>query len=445
MKRFNLLFVLGLIVSVSSVAEAGDMVNKYLPKWVNVDLQLRHRYEWRSNFDFNDNIYDKDGFNLWRTRLGLTLKPTEDLRLFYQFQDARISDDSTTGSKSTFENWAETRQLWVEGKTNKLAVDAIDLSKIGIRFGRQELSYGSQRLLGAFDWSNVAQTFDAGKVMLEFEKQKLNIDIFGGGKTPVKSPREQDDFYDGSANDRLIGYYSVYKGIKDLTIEQYMINRNTDGQTISFSQTGDGEVEDYTIGGRVLGKIADTAFDFELEAAKQVGNSGALDADAQMAIGILGYTFDINWKPRLSFEFDYASGDRNRTDGKRQTFDNIHPTNHLFYGYMDFVSLQNINNYKLQIKADPTKKLNLQTDLHFIYLDSPKDNLYGANKAIKRATVAGADAYVGSEVDLLAKYQVTSFISTMVGYSHFFAGNFLKDTGSSSDADFVYVQTVVNF
>ncbi len=445
MKRFNLLFVLGLLVSASSVAEAGDMVNKYLPKWVNVDLQLRHRYEWRSNFDFNDSIYDKEGFNLWRSRLGLTLKPTEDLRLFYQFQDARISDDSTTGSKSTFENWAETRQLWVEGKTNKLAVDAIDLSKVGIRFGRQELSYGSQRLLGAFDWSNVAQTFDAGKVMLEFEKQKLNIDIFGGGKTPVKSPREQDDFYDGSANDRVGGYYAVYKGLKDLTIEQYVINRNTDGQTISFSQTGDGEVEDYTIGGRVLGKIADTAFDFELEAAKQVGNSGALDANAQMAIGILGYTFDMNWKPRLSFEFDYASGDRNRTDGKRQTFDNIHPTNHLFYGYMDFVSLQNINNYKLQIKADPTKKLNLQTDLHFIYLDSPKDNLYGANKVIKRATVAGADAYVGSEVDLLAKYQVTSFLSTMVGYSHFFAGNFLKDTGSSNDADFVYIQTVVNF
>ena len=104
MKRFNLLFVLGLLVFASSVAEAGDIVNKYLPKWVNVDFQLRHRYEWRSNFDFNDSIYDKDGFNLWRSRLGLTLKPTEDLRLFYQFQDVRISDDSTTGSKSTFEN-----------------------------------------------------------------------------------------------------------------------------------------------------------------------------------------------------------------------------------------------------------------------------------------------------------------------------------------------------
>ncbi len=425
--------------------EAGEYLNKQLPKWVNVDVQLRHRYEWRSNFDFNDSLYDKDGFNLWRSRLGVTLKPTNDLKFFYQLQDARISDDSTTGSKSTFENWAEARQLWAEAKTDKLAVEAIDLSKVGIRLGRQELSYGSQRLLGAFDWSNVAQTFDAGKVILEFEQPKLNIDIFGGGKTPVKSPREQDDLYDGSANDRVGGYYAVYKGMKDFTIDQYVINRNTDGQTVSFGQTGDGEVEDYTIGGRVAGKIADTSFDFELEAAKQVGNSGSLDADAQMAIAILGYTFDQAWHPRLSFEFDYASGDRNSADGKRQTFDNIHPTNHFYYGFMDFVSLQNINNYRFQIKADPTKKLNVQSDFHLIFLDSPKDNLYGANKAVKRATTAGADPYVGSEIDLLAKYQVTNFMSMLTGYSHFFAGDFLKNTGSSDDADFVYAQTTFSF
>ena len=435
----------GLVLLTGAHANAGEYINQHLPKWVNVDVSLRHRYEWKSNFDFNDAVYDKDGYNLWRSRVGVTLKPSDDLKLFYQFQDARIFDDSTTGSKAAFENWAETRQVWAEYKTKGLACDVIGLSDIGIRLGRQEFSFGAQRLLGAIDWSNVAQTFDGGKLSLEFTKHKINIDIFGGGKTPVKAPREQDDFYDGSANDRVIGYYGAYKGIQDITLEQYLIHRNTDGQTISFGQTGDGEIEDYTFGARLVGKIRDTGFDFELEAAKQVGNSGALDADAQMAIGILGYTFDMSWKPRLSFEFDYASGDGNSTDGKRRTFDNIHPTNHLYYGYMDFVSLQNINNYKFGLKVDPTKKLNMQSDVHLIYLDNPKDNLYGANKLVKRATVAGADDFVGTELDLLAKYQITPFMSTMVGYSHLFAGRFLKDTGAHDDADFVYVQTVINF
>ena len=92
------------------------------------------------------------------------------------------------------------------------------------------------------------------------------------------------------------------------------------------------------------------------EAAKQFGNSGRLDVDAQMAVGIIGYTFPVGWKPRASFEFDYASGDNDSSDGDRETFDNLHPTNHLFYGYMDFVSLQNINNYHFNLRPIPIKE-----------------------------------------------------------------------------------------
>jgi hypothetical protein len=71
--------------------------------------------------------------------------------------------------------------------------------------------------------------------------------------------------------------------------------------------------------------------------------------------------------------------------------------------------------------------------------------LYAANQTIKRSTVAGADKHVGNEVDLLAKYKYCSYVETWVGYSHLFAGEFLKDTGASDDADFVYVQTTFSF
>ena len=437
-------FIICFLLFNASALEAGEYLNTHLPKWVELDLELRHRYEWRSDFDFNEAVDDEKGFHLWRTRLNLMLKPKEDIKLFYQFQDSRISHDSISGSKADFENWAETRQAWVEVKTDKFAVDRIGLSKTGVRVGRQELSYGAERLLGAFNWSNVAQTFDAGKVMLEFREKNLKIDIFAGGKTPNKSP-ESDDFYDGSANDRLGGYYATFNGENGLVVDQYVMNRNTDGKTVSFGQTGDGEVDDYTIGGRLKGKWPNTPIDLELEAAKQVGNSGSLDVDAQMVVALLGYTFDHSWQPRLSFEFDYASGDNDSSDGERETFDNLYPTNHLYYGFMDFVSLQNINIYRFQWQAKPMKKLDIESDYHLIYLDTPKDNLYSAGRTIKRATRAGADSYVGSEIDLLAKYKVCNYANLLLGYSHFFAGNFLKDTGSADDADFFYVQTSLNF
>ena len=375
MKRNIILGLLGIIFLGVSQAFAGQYFNKHLPKWLEMDLQLRHRYEWMSDFDFNKNIDDNKGFNLWRTRLSLGLKPNEIFKLFYQLQDARISNDSISGSKAAYENWGEARQLWVEANFDQHFLNNVGLKKVGLRFGRQELTYGAQRLLGAFDWSNVSQTFDAGKVMLDFGDKNLKVDIFGGGKTPVKSPREMDDFYDGSSNDVVGGYYATYVKDKNFLFEQYVIRRDTTGKTVSFGQAGDGEVDDYTIGGRIKGKFGTSFWDYELEAAKQVGNSGSLDVDAQMAVGIIGYALPGNWKPRASFEFDYASGDNNSSDGKRKTFDNLHPTNHPFYGFMDFVSLQNINNYRFQLTASPHKKVELETDYHLIYLDTPKDNL----------------------------------------------------------------------
>lgn len=426
-------------------ADAGEYLNQQLPEWLNVDLQLRHRYERRSDFDFNHTLDDNDGFNLWRGRLGIMLKPADQLKIFYQFQDARLSDYDLAGPKTAFEDWAENRQLWLEAQTDQLKIDSIGLNGMGVKIGRQELSYGSQRLIGPVNWSNVGQTFDAGKVSLLFNDVNLNLDIFDGEKTPIKSPREQNDFLDGSSNDRLAGYYAVYKGISHLTIDQYLLNRNTEGKRVSFGQTGDGEVDDYTFGFRLKGQFTEIPVDYELEAAKQFGKSGSLDVDAQMVVATLGYTFKHSWKPRFALGFDYASGDNHKSDSERNTFDNLYPTNHQFYGYMDFVSLQNINNYRFQFTVFPAKKLELEADLHLIFLDTPKDNLYGANQSVKRSTTPGASTHVGNEIDLLGKYKVCSFAEIMFGYSHLFAGDFLKSTGKSDDADFVYVQTTLNF
>lgn len=434
-----------LIIGSPSWSEAGEYLNRHLPSWINVDLEFRHRYEWRSNFDFNDAVYDKDGFNLWRSRLGLTLKPHKNVKVFYQLQDARVSDDSTRGSKSAFEDWMETRQLWAEGQLKDVNCRFLGTLAVSVRGGRQELSFGSQRLIGPVNWSNVGQVFDAGKFSLKSEEHHWSLDAFGGGKVLVKAPREPNDLYEGSADDTIGGYYGSYSGFKDTTVEQYVISRNTDGKTVSYGQTGDGELEDYTIGGRIKGKLPNTSFDYEIEAAKQVGNSGSLDADAQMAVVIFGYTWGHAWRPRLGFEFDYASGDGDRTDGKRRTFDNLYPTNHLFYGYMDFVSLQNINNYRLQFNVFPHTKWELEANLHLIYLDTPKDNLYAANQTIKRSSVSGAGTHVGDEIDFLTKYKLNNYTSIWVGYSHFFTGNFLKDTGPFDDADFFYAQTTISF
>ena len=421
---------------------AGEKINQYLPQFLKADVEFRYRFEYRDNFDFNDSSDDKDGFELLRSRLNLQWIPIKQLKFFTQLQDSRIANDEFF-SKTAFENYMDLRQLYADWE-QVLTNAPLGMSKITIRGGRQELSYGGQRLIGGFNWSNVAQSFDGGKVMLFFDPYKLQVDGFAVEKTPIKSPREKDDLFEDSSEDRLAGYYATYKGIKDTTIEQYLLWRGTE-TNISFGPNGSGELDEYTAGGRIKGNLP-YRFDYEAELAGQWGDFKDKDILALMGIGILGYTFDCPWSPRPAFEFDYGSGDSDPTDTTRRTFDNLYPTNHLFYGYMDLISLQNLNNYQFQLSVKPHKKLKLQADLHLLYLDTPKDSLYAANRAVTRtasATSTGVSAEVGREADLTADFKFNDYLQVLTGYSHFFAGDYLRDTGANDDADFFYLQTTI--
>lgn len=444
MRQLSLLFFITIIFfSLTNRSEGGEFLNQHLPSWIKADLEFRHRMEYRNNFDFRDSLGDRDRFDLLRSRLTLQLIPVKQFKLFTQLQDARIANDSF-GNKATFENFMDTRQLYAEYEDN-IMIDAITMNKLTVRAGRQEFSYGAQRLIGGFNWSNVAQTFDGGKLGMHFSTYHLQLDIFGGEKTPIKTPREADDLFDGSNKDRIWAYYATAKAFHETLIENYLIHRET-YKNISFGPNGASEIDNYTFGGR-LKKAFSNGIDYELETAGQWGSFRDQDVHAAMAVGIVGYTLQKPWQPRLAFEFDYGSGDSDPNDGKMTTFDNLYPTNHLFYGYIDFISLQNLNDYRFQVSAKPHKKLKLQADWHLLYLDTPKDAYYSVGRTVVRnppVGIANVSSYLGNEIDLLADFKLNNYANFHVGYSHFFAEKYLQQTGGNDDADFVYIQTTLS-
>ena len=49
---------------------------------------------------------------------------------------------------------------------------------LSLKVGRQELSYGDERLVGAFAWNNIGRVFDAGKV--RWQNSLFAADFFSG-------------------------------------------------------------------------------------------------------------------------------------------------------------------------------------------------------------------------------------------------------------------------
>lgn len=429
----------------TALTTGGFFIQDHLPKELKdklkVNVEMRYRLEARENmFDFSDSAdrtsNETDTFHLLRTRLMLDANLSESIRAFVQLQDSRIFDTTTANRFNTtlFRDEFDLRQAYLDFKVKEIS------EALTLRAGRQELLYGDQRLVGGFDWSNTAQSFDGVKLI--YADKKFSLDGFLTEKALIDM-RNPNNWYDDAEG--FHGVYATYKGIDKHLLDLFYLYRNT-SEPVTMGPNGSRKLNESTVGLRFRGDKVNN-FDYTLEYAHQFGEFGSLDIDANMLIALAGYTFnDHPWKPRLGLEWDFASGDKDVTDGERNTFDNLWPTNHLHYGYIDAVSLQNINAYRLTGDIKPTKKLTLQGDYWIFYLDQTTDAAYNAGRGVLRAAGGrAASGYLGSEVDFLGKYALNKNVSLLGGYSRFFAGTFLARTGANDDADFFYLQSLVKF
>ncbi len=134
----------------------------------------------------------------------------------------------------------------------------------------------------------------------------------------------------------------------------------------------------------------------------------------------------------------------------RNTFFNILPTNHLYYGYTDQLAFQNLTNVLLQLKLAPIEKLGVEITYHRFWLDSSADFRWGGTGAFSRTNlgfVRGASngsTDVGQELDILVGYSVNRWLSVLGGYSKLWGGDVFASS-PNSNVDFGYLQLQVKY
>ena len=183
---------------------------------------------------------------------------------------------------------------------------------------------------------------------------------------------------------------------------------------------------------------------WEVEAAYQHGNVGAAAQSAWMYTLGLGRKFeDVTWSPTFWAYFDFATGD-NRGNG----FHHLFPLGHKYLGFMDLFGRRNIEDLNFQFSVKPMPKLKVLLWWHIFHLQNTADVPYNVNMTPFVAT-AGGSADLGQELDLIAKYSITPRSNLLLGYSHFFAGDFYATNPIpppfAGDADFYYAQFTQNF
>lgn len=439
------------------------------------DFEERFRWEIRdNNFDFNDavNAPTDDNWFLQKARLGLKLSPTPWLRMYGQIQDSReINSDrpdfpNQLGAEG--DDSIDLRQAWIElGNPKEFPLT--------LRAGRQTLQYGDERLVGSFDWNNIGRTFDA--VKLRWEQQSGWVELFTSSVVvPTRGQYNQSDLFNGNETDRQQIFSGLYAECNALSFQStgvyvYHLHEN---DSAKYQNNDRGDTNFFTLGTRwkskpgafaksedVMSKDKDgkavtlpgekppVGLDYTFEGAFQTGNVRGQDLAAFAVHGDVGYTLNSAWLPRFAIGYSFGTGDDEPGDREIQTFQNLFPTNHKFYGQMDLFSWQNVHDLEFDFKISPLRNVTLRADYHAFWLESTEDFWYRANGTATvrplNLTSRNAGNYVGSEIDFIATWRVNKALELEAGYSHFFAGDYVRDTGPSDDANFGYLQARLMF
>lgn len=394
--------------------------------------ESRLRAEAFSNFYTANGMSDLDDARmLWRNRLHADFHPNEYFSLYAEAMDSReFGSDiiSRAPRNNIFEDDLDLFLAYADFKN-------IGDYPVSLRIGRQLLAYGKQRLVGPLLWVNTGRAFDAAKLTVKLEDYGGTIDVFGG--EPVnRTFGEFNDFFNDDT--QFFGIYTVWNKVPYVGfIEPYVFYKHNDNADLDFA----------TIGVRT-GNTYDSGWDWEFEAAGQVGDWGPMDHLAFAMHAEAGYTFkDTMWTPRAAIGYDFSPGDDDPTDGDHNTFDNLYPTNHIHYGQMDLFNWTNSHQIELDVSASPMEKVKIFGEVHFNFIDEENDAWYNAGGGVLRRAAAGTDpgSYIGTEIDLKAKYTPSDWFAFEVGYSHFFAGDYIDDTGNDDDADWGYMMTTITF
>ncbi len=393
--------------------------------------QARLRFESETDKSFGSGTGpSQDAFLLQRYFLHADLKHDSGLRFFLQgkFAHANFRDK---GGRAGLEDHADFHQAFADVPT------MLGGWPVVVRIGRQELEYGVERLISPLDWGNLRRTFDGIKVFADLPNWRL--DAFA--VRPVLNDRRNLD--DEDENIDFYGFYSTWKGSKALAADFYFLLLK-DNNITTNSNTNSGRRTVYTIGNRLWGKRG--SWDYETEAAAQFGTYAGDRVRAWMATVGGGYTFaDVAWKPRIGLLYEYASGDRNPSDGTHSTFNQLFPLGHAWFGYLDRVGRSNIHAIKAQLKVKPSKKVTAWADFHTFFADQDRDSLYGANGKAIRSGSSGGSHKIGHELDLTMKVVINKHTTALVGWAHMWPGGFIERTGDNDSPDLFYTQIEYKF
>lgn len=409
---------------------------KYIPlnqagdRYLSIGGEVRQEYEHYHNRGLGTASSDDDGgYLLERYVLHADLHVGERTRFFGQLYSAPTAAEDIEPAPVDEDN-LRLQQAFADCVVHSGADHALTL-----RAGRQELLYGSERLVGVREGLNVRRSFDALRMIGNCRGWRVD----GFLSRPVEV--DPQAFHDTGDQDQTFwGVYATRPADQGAGLDLYYLGLRHDDA--GFTQGVADELR-HTVGSRYFGKSG--PWDYNCESMLQLGEFGAGGIFAWSAASDNGYALEAApFQPRLGLKASIISGDEDPDDADLGTFNALFPRGN-YFGESSIMGPANLFTVHPSVQGRLADGIHVEAGWDFFWRYSVEDGVYGPAGNVLQSPNGSTERYVGSELSLLLGWQFNRELSLRMGCSHFFAGSFLEDAGPGEDVDYLSVTLAYRF
>jgi hypothetical protein len=300
-----------------------------------------------------------------------------------------------------------------------------------LQAGRQELNYGSGRLVSVREGPNVRQSFDGAR--LKVKTGAWCFDAFAA-RPDLDKPGSFDNVPDHRT--AFWGVYSTRPWRSRVSFDSYYLG--LDRTSFTYNRGTAQEIR-HNLGARLWRPPAtkQSDWDFDYEAVWQFGSFGTSGIRAWTAASDTGYSFlGAPLHPRVSVKADISSGDDPRS-GSLRTFSPIFPIGNYFGvladtgpGPVNFIDVHP----RLQMKLH--QGVSIATDLIVQWRESLTDGVYAVPGFLLVPAGGSRARFVGYRPGVEVRWQIDRHAWLQADYGVFFAGEFLKQASPGRNINY---------
>ena len=422
-------------LKLDSINKKGFQKLKYIPISEKVNMsfggEIREQLQRYTNINFGDvpaNYNRPSTWQFWhRIMAHANLEVGQKARIFMQLSSTFRFLNPNPLAPEIDQNEASLHQAFIDYRFNKDWM---------ARIGRQEMSFGSHRLITFREGPNTRLTFDAA--ILKYSNGYRKVDAFA--ISPVIS--QKGVFDDQSFKDLMVGIYATEKLTKKFSIDYYLLHFYSKRRQYNFV----GGTENREVAGfRLFTENKKT--NYEVEANYQFGKFN------QLSIKAYGVSADVNHEIQpaknmiVGVAANYLTGDKRKNDDQLNTYNLLYSKPQ--YGLAAPIGATNMITANPYMKLNPFKRTNAYVGVNFMWRQSSQDGTYSPAAVEVRPKPESPNAssikQLGKLIMLEVNYAFNTNFSISVDASKFFAGRYIKETGKGKDISYKSLKVSIKF